>query len=90
MWANSVTRLVASQERADPCSVSRDSATTVAAPIGTIHRLEAIQDSFFEGNEGESDNSTNPSHRQDINGNVTHPLKALDDQKVVEAVKASD
>jgi hypothetical protein len=37
---------------ANPCvSMSRKNDTSAAAPIGTIHRLEAIQDSFFEKNE---------------------------------------
>jgi hypothetical protein len=36
---------------ANPCSsMSRKKDTSAAAPMGTIHRLEAIQDSFFEKN----------------------------------------
>jgi hypothetical protein len=43
----------------NPCySMSRKDDASVAAPMGTIHRLEAIQDSFFEKNEVKSDSST--------------------------------
>jgi hypothetical protein len=36
----------------NPCSsMSRKNDTSPAAPMGTIHRLEAIQNSFFEKNE---------------------------------------
>jgi hypothetical protein len=43
---------------ANPCnSMSRKNDTSAAAPMGTIHRLEAIQDSFFEKNEAKSNSS---------------------------------
>jgi hypothetical protein len=36
----------------NPCySMSKKDDPSPAAPMGTIHRLEAIQDSFFEKNE---------------------------------------
>jgi hypothetical protein len=35
-------------ERGDTCSALRREDTSVLAPMGTIHRLEAIQNSFLE------------------------------------------
>jgi hypothetical protein len=39
----------------NPCySMSRKTDPSAAAPMGTIHRLEAIQDSFFESSDAKS------------------------------------
>jgi hypothetical protein len=41
----------------DTCSVSIGDSTGVLAPMGTIHRLESIQKSFFEDKEVKSNTS---------------------------------